>query len=622
MKVIVFALLILSSLISEARVHKFNTNSLNFPGFTVLSDFEIPEAEDAPYSEYEKLDSSTNRQDTSTSFIFKFHPTGNHTKYQTPQCDKNALKSLLKSEHGSPQSLSLRFSQWYDRCGDQLHDYGTFGALLKSQRINYEANNNPHIIPVQFTLRSGIQLRGLLGIKDLETPRPLVISKCGIYCNAESTSSVDNTLMHLFDESPFNVLVLANITGSDYSLDNKVVAMGGFEGGEQMLQAAEIIMRDYSTIRQIVSKVHFHGISLGGNAALMAAVYASHTNIPVGSAIATCPVVDLDSTLTSIFEPDARGFFYRLVTLSNLRKIFFQVPILGEYLNADELYKWDSRELREAFRSTAFENYHQWTTEEPWVRPPFEGTVIDTKEELWHLNNFIEHSQRVSIPTYVIHSSDDFLVRSELNAFALEKKLSERPNPNIGIIPLRRGNHCGFSMGIGWDVYSSLLRELVLKHTEDTEDIDRPTFVDLPADLKWKNSIHRVENPDELDPERYTIVDTQFAVENNKDHVLLTLKVFDKRAYRKVAGGKVRLRCHNKDPFDGQNYCYKEMTTQIPMSVFNPLQLQQVSSKFEARRMTRWLNVNARTLTENFESIIGKSTSPITVKFDRPYDFR
>ena len=103
---------------------------------------------------------------------------------------------------------------------------------------------------------------------------------------------------------------LANVSGTDYLKDNGVVAVGGFDEGDQIMQVAEIVKDSNAKLSQYISDIHVLGFSLGGNGALFSSLYNSFSeDRPISSVAAICPVVNLQPTMESVFSKSFRGFF-------------------------------------------------------------------------------------------------------------------------------------------------------------------------------------------------------------------------------------------------------------------------------------------------------------------------
>ena len=90
-----------------------------------------------------------------------------------------------------------------------------------------------------------------------------------------------NILMHGFDESPFNILVLNGNTSAEYFMDNQRVSVGGFDEGRQAIAIAQWL-RTKSPIADRIASLHLIGISNGSHGTLYAAAYNDYFKLPNG----------------------------------------------------------------------------------------------------------------------------------------------------------------------------------------------------------------------------------------------------------------------------------------------------------------------------------------------------
>ena len=549
------------------------------------------------------------------------NPTGAHWNNPTNKCSKDMIKQIIKNFRGTNEDLNKTVESWVYRCRKEHNKYSKYGAILRFQMLEYDLNKNPEVFEVRFTLKNGIKLRGILGIKDFKTPRPLVISKCGLYCNAGEGATSKDSFMHLFDEGPFNLLLLSSNTGSHYSKDNHELAFGGFNEGEQIMEIADLLTNKESSVRHLIKGVHIHGLSLGGNAALMAGVYAIHNpQIPIESVVATCPVINLKDTMKSIFENDLRGGFYRLMTMNQIKNVYSDLSGISNLLPSNRKYQWSQDELFNAFSKSTYLYHKKLTQKTPWETAPFEGVVVNDQEHFWSLNNFINFTDEVSVPTTVLYSSDDAFVSSKYNVRPLKEKLSRMPNSHIGTLNLRRGNHCGFSLGVGWDIYSSILNNLYIKNTQDTElPVNQQILQFADRTTRWKKAFS-FSKTKKLSSHQ-VIVKSEWTLKEKSDSVLLKLTVFDSKISRRHIKGGRDLFCKNKSPYVAHASCYRSYSTEIQLRSLGNLNLKTPQNEFEANRMARWLNTNTQLTNEYLVPAVGSNLFPQHVHYKNEYLF-
>ncbi len=548
-------------------------------------------------------------------------PTGEHFKNPDNDCSADKIESVIKNFEGTNNQLSRHISKWTKLCAPQLTNYTALGAVLRFSMIKYPIHLNTKIHYVKFKLRNGLYVQGLLGIKDLNTPRPLIIIKCGLYCDADDSASIKNAFMHLFDEGPFNVLVLSSSSGRHFSFDNHSVAFGGFIEGDQIIQVAEILTSERSSLKGLISGIHINGISLGGNAALMASVYASHNpHIPIKSVVASCPVVSLKPTMNSIFKNNLRGAYFRLETTGHIKAVYNQLPGLKKYLSKKNDFSWSQSKIFNALSRSSFDFHKEITRARPWTTPPFSGVVVTDPEQLWNLNDFTNFTDQVTIPTTVLYSSDDYFVLDKFNARPLKRKLAQSPNPNIGVLDVRRGNHCGFSMGIGWSIYSKMINGLFMKY-DDSNKYRADNIIQVTdRSSTWRQDggrkVRRLYRED-------VVIKSSWRVDLKQKVAKLITYVFNpfNRRARARDTGRSQCRQYQSQPFNVPAKCLDKIITSIPLRSLASLNVNQVNSKFEANRLTRWLNTSTKITNRNFNTIRGGNSLPQNLHFTREYEF-
>jgi len=72
--------------------------------------------------------------------------------------------------------------------------------MLKYANVRYKFRQHQNIEAVMVKLHDGRKIRGFLAMKKDEIKRPMVIVRCGVFCNAKEASGIRSFLIHLFDE--------------------------------------------------------------------------------------------------------------------------------------------------------------------------------------------------------------------------------------------------------------------------------------------------------------------------------------------------------------------------------------------------------------------------------------
>lgn len=526
---------------------------------------------------------------------FAWNPTGAYDVPLSRDCRHEVLRDSLW-KNPLPVGQAEAVNEWGRRCHPQrprgfLRD--GYLSMVRFSTMKYSFWENPHIHHVKATLADGRVLDGFIAMKPGRQRRPFVIAKCGVFCNAEQSVTHRSFMMHLFDESPFHVLTLANNTGSDFQVNNKAISMGGFDEGRQLYQIAQLVRSPDSPIRDLISSVHIVGSSLGGAAALYSGLYSSlndsSTRQNIQSVIALCPVIVLDKSLRALYQTKPISTLATFETITQIRDVFNFVPIIGNYFPANPR-RMRGDEIYEKLTSATFQYYQDWTTATPWDLKPFEGVRIDTLDQLWHVNDFRNFVSQVKVPTLIVAADNDRLVRSRLNSRLLADVLRKKPNPQVGIVFLPWGSHGAFSLENGWPNYSTLLREYILTQSPESAQHWQIKNVPIP--------------PAKLDlRDGEKVVDVVWKAVVGSDQMRLTFKITSPY-------GKVRsMVCTKRISYFAQKFCYRKVGFKIPLSQLPFEDSHPPRNRYEATALTRFANTRFEILDKEGRLVVNSRRS-------------
>jgi predicted alpha/beta-fold hydrolase len=546
--------------------------------------------------------------------LFKWSPEGANSAPISRDCRRTALEKTLE-DGGSAQSIKLRLNNWIENCEQELSRFsaGQFGVMLEYTNINHSLKSDPFARKVRFTLADGRKINAIVALKNDTHRRPLVVAKCGLYCDANESATMKSLFMHLFEESPFNVVLLASSTGSEFSIDNQAVAFGGFDEGYQILDVVRQIMSPNGGFPERVSSVHVVGFSMGSQAVMYSALYSSQpeNNLPrIDSALAICPVVDLGATIKAAFTPTLRGFYYEVLSMALLRRIFQFVPILGDLLNIDR--HLTRPELYRGITEAAVTYYKNLTSKDGWGLAPLKGLRITKADDLWGANRFQDMAGKVNVPLMLVHMKDDYFVESKLNSVVLENVLAKNPNDSIGIASFSRGNHCAISAANGWETMTTLMRSFVLAHSPDAQPflpVARVSIGDSVNAWRWPQNFHLWRGE--------SVVGAGWYLKANEDVAHLEIRVFNPAVT--TQNGTQCFRSADRPalaPID----CVRVTSGTVPLTRFSPQGLRKAANAHEAQAMSRWLNTNSEIVTAAKEPFIGATTTPEDVVIRGRYE--
>lgn len=528
------------------------------------------------------------------------------------ECQGDQITSIFDKANSFFSQVDLLRS-YVGRCGQDISNpwnRSPIFPLVQFAAIRYVFSENQNLKMAKITLPEGRVIRGVLGLKPDKKPRPFILVKCGVFCDAKESSNVVSALMHLFDESPFHVLVLGNITGPQFEGENSSFAVGGFDEGRQLFQIASFI-KEESWFKERISSVQTLGVSLGGHAALYSALYSSQNLLSSGhraidASMAICPVVNLENSLQRLYSRDLLSYGYTLITFRTLMSFADKLPFLRNALA--QIKKTNPQEFYDLLTQSSLKYYQDWTQNQPWNLQPFAGLQIQTQEQLWGVNNFADFVHKVEIPTFVIVAENDDVVRFSDNA-----ALISNDNPFVQVLSVPQGGHCAFSVANGYERWSRLLQEYFVSNDPTWKKQRRSVMVDLSSYL-YGGGFFRKFRPPQFSEQ----VQAEWKVEFGSSDAVLTLKYFNPAG---GSGEKTCLGIAAADADDTQEglACLGYSKIRIPLKkILGPLNEHSPRSAFEAQRLTRVLNTRTTLVNENFENYLRSANQkPIYLKIER-----
>ncbi|MCB0420469.1 MAG: hypothetical protein KDD61_05710, partial [Bdellovibrionales bacterium] len=400
------------------------------------------------------------KESRSPASWFDWVPTGAPLQAAPAECDAHLLEQRLLSLPKSNDNLfKYEIDNYFKLCGAalSLRNGHNFKALIEGVTTKYDFQDHPDIRSVRFYFKTGETNKGVLALKKDGRPHPLIVVKCGIFCDAEADATVRVVLMHLFDESPFHVLMIGNHTGTNNINSNGRVNIGGFYEGLELFSIGHWA-KSKSPFKDFISEVHGVGISLGGSASLFASLYNEYNLLNqekvFNSFIAYCPVVRLKPALDHLFGDKIRKALASQVIWQQMLSSY---PYVRELQNEiDPKHRPESRRFPEILGRLALSFLSRFHPMD--FVAPFQGLLIDEASDLWVANDFLKHAQEVSTPTFVWASRNDPVVEARENTESLYRYLQTSPNKAIMTYRVPYGSHCAKSVSYNWDSISTILR--------------------------------------------------------------------------------------------------------------------------------------------------------------------
>lgn len=529
-------------------------------------------SEDSPI-----LANSPGRYPTTLNFLFQsvlgWTPTGLGKNMSEP-CNPDVWQARMLDPRvrNSAQIQGGLLQKYLQECSSQL-ETGANSGLENGRRMmtmNYNIQGHPFLRRVVVNLPGNVRLKGLLGLKGDFKRRPFVIVRLGIFSSVEDFKPERAWLMMLFEQSPFNVLVLENMSSGDFVADNNQFSFGGYDEGIQNLLVARMLRDPNEPLSKLVDSVHVFGISLGGAGVLYSSLlnkYNSPANYPLmQSYLAFCPVVNLQDTMKSLTESGVKTAFVDLWSRRRLSGLDQKLPALVQY----DSFRFLSKAVSEVVR-----NYKGGLSYISNIKLP---PGVKDSDGFWQLNDFWSHYQDVQEPVLILATQQDPLVPFEMNSQQIANKKIKVPSKNIRVVDFPQGYHCTFPVAYDWKFLSTMFQSYILSHSPNFHLKQRDLSVDLTDD-EWKGFF---SGP----------ITTRFEVqEPAKDQKFVRLEI--------------NLQNSKKDT--------KSMNLSLPLSEFDFRFLNKDLTLSEKEMIVRWVNQNLRVnVTQNGKPVL-KVTWPVAL---------
>ncbi|MCB0394194.1 MAG: hypothetical protein KDD25_06525 [Bdellovibrionales bacterium] len=528
-------------------------------------------------------------EQTHPQALISWTPTGVRERETSSKCRRDKIEQLLNAESvGEGESISF-LQEFFDECEDDLTMFSGSGWFdqLKMSFIDYKLADNPRIHEAKFTFSNGEVLRGHLGIKPSDVPRPLIIARCGVFCNVGSATG-RMMMMHLFDESPFHVLWLGSTTGSDFIDANGYVSIGGYYEAVQQMKILDYLRSADSPLFGKISSVHLFGLSLGANTALVSTLLSQENGRPFASSIATCPVVNLDLTLKEVFKNNIRGWYMRSKTWnavsSSVKKGGIPAQVKPEMEGFPELVRNIASFIYSKSAALPGNRYR-----------PFDDWDFKDPDQINKVNQFSRYIDQVDIPMMIWGSDDDPVVPQRVNSEPLRQIGLE--NDDVGVLFVPQGKHCAFSSIYGWDTTSSIFRNFYLSNS--------PEFSAFKSVQKRDISNNDISNKPKLNEYYYS---AEWKLSKNKEYFDVSYQIWSPS--QEPLG-----RCRN--PVSAPATCFRYTTSKISFEdlSINPLYVYKAKTKSEAEAITRWANTNLKITDSDGKDIAFTMHNPSSVEW-------
>jgi hypothetical protein len=382
--------------------------------------------------------------------LFKWDPSG-RSEAVAGGCDFSQQQEKFLSSKTEPLAF-LR--DYFIRCEKSLRT-GSSDLLSNAYLTNFiklQPSAHPYAKHVIFHLPNGIKLKGLLALKGDSRPRPLVVLRLGIFSNTQEFFPERYLFLQMFEQSPFNMLILESLSGSEFLQNNSQYSLGGFDEGIQNYQVAAALQKKEEPLSKLIESIHLFGISLGGHGVLYASLL-NQLNLPIISSFAAfCPLVNFKES----FEYHrSQGFSMALMNYWARNRMGLLSSLFPK-LEADDFIPSLFANLDKVY-TTAI----TLTKEDRLVLPPSSRAA-----GFFSKNDFWPDFKDIKSPILIFATRKDPIVPFEINSRRWLEGEIPLKNVNLKVIPLEEGFHCTIPAAYNWKAWTVILQSYVLKSSK------------------------------------------------------------------------------------------------------------------------------------------------------------
>lgn len=492
--------------------------------------------------------------------LFAWRPTGARKRESVPECRARNLKAKLEKTT-SIHTYTSAIQTFFSLCEKELLEGSPIGLInnLIVNGVQYDITQNPLVKTNLIRFNNGEKIRSFFAFKPDNRPRPLIIARCGVFCSINNTVPLV-MLMHLFDETPFHVVILPSTSGQDYVTDNNSFGLGGvLEGAQTMALAHYLQSADFSLAHKI-SSIHTFGLSLGGNSALITSLLSDFNRSENGmrliqSSFALCPVVNLGETLESILNSTFQGFFMSRTAWTIIRTLF----------DIDEQTEKIKRpKIHEMYDIVTIEAQKTYKRNADLLKlAPFSDWNFAKPESFGKANRYSTFLPAVTTPTFVLSTLDDPIVPPKINSLEILEKYQNKYS--TGVYITKDGGHCAQNIAYGWDTISTIVKGFFLSFSPEFKVEERT--IPLSLDPVTKHSLA-------LKKSEMHFSQTWAKIENQ---LKLTFHIWSPLRSKS---------CKNTNPTQAPKFCFRKVVAAINDSALD------LANHGSSEAITRWANTN------------------------------
>lgn len=390
---------------------------------------------------------------------WQWRPTGK-PQWSSPECSGTEFRRrVLKPEAPVFSEVARTYEDFLKRCAPEMETgwNDIFTNAATSMILQMEPNRHPFARHVMFKMPNGILLKGLLFMKGDQKKRPLIIFRTGIFSNTQNFNPERFLVMQGFEQSPFNMLVLESMSGSEFVKHNEAFAWGGFDEGLQNFLIARELQNAKEPMAKYVDSVHLLGMSMGSHGILYASLLNQLNPQPnnsrvVQSAMAYCPLLNMRDTLDYHMS---QGFSMDLMNYWSSRRL----PELSQRFPEA---KGDNfiPEILKVLEA----NYKGSLMAENGKLPGINLPPV-SREGFWERNDYWPAYKNIQTPTMIFATLHDPVVSWFINSGRIADGRMKFPDSNLKMFSFAQGYHCSFAVAYDWSRFADLLQTYYLRYS-------------------------------------------------------------------------------------------------------------------------------------------------------------
>ncbi len=411
--------------------------------------------------------------------FLKYNPNPNE-EATSPECnslkwlDENRQRSSLAGLTDGSTSIMESVGRYVQRCDDQMRSdwvsslfSGYFAMMIKWNQKTY-----PYGRYVLFHLPNGNRVKGFLALKGDGTKRPLIILRLGIFADVTKFAPERFMFLQLFEQSPFNVLILESNSGNEYVFRNKKISIGGFEEGIQDFLIAKKLQDPSEPLSNIIESIHMMAFSMGGHGALFASLLSdwqakkdlAATKKPhpvIQSLLAYCPLINFRETLDFHLSQGPQSKVFNYWMSHRLRGVEQVIPEI------------DPDHFFQSVVDHVDQNYLGPAAYDESL--PLKAKMKEDLHKFWSENLFWEYYHDVQTPVLILATELDPIVPFALNSQRLLNHYMDVGNSQLKVVSFKAGVHCGLPGVYQWRPLASITQAFFLREANFIpEKMSRP----------------------------------------------------------------------------------------------------------------------------------------------------